>query len=413
MQLPPYMHQSLFSGSPMLLSVCFVTRNEEQSLGRALASVRDLAQQVIVADTGSTDATVAIARQAGAEVLAFPWNDDFAAARNFALEQATGDWILWLNPDEELQQTTHGLFRECLARQTAFGYFCLVQQVNEPGRPEECVETQEFRLFRRRPEIRYAGRTHPHFVTRPEEIARAEGMALHPSAITIRRHAYQSVATTAKLQWAARLLAKELDDRPGQLYYLIEYGRTLLLLHNPTGHEVLAEAAKSVRDSSQLPHAPIPHVQVLLEYLLTDASAHVPVALDADQAWELGRRWFPNSAPLLWAQASRLFHRDKYRESADCLERLLLLGKTGSYDKTNPFDWRIVGERAMMNLGACYTRLGQLDRAEACFRSLLSSDSLHRQATQNLAILAQLRSQTQPSPASGWFAFDAPGGFSC
>src|SRR5882724_11685213 len=86
----------------IMLSVCFIARNEEKNLPRALASVRGIADEVIVADTGSTDRTVEIAKESGAIVCHFPWCDDFSAARNFAISHARGDWILWMDADEEL-----------------------------------------------------------------------------------------------------------------------------------------------------------------------------------------------------------------------------------------------------------------------------------------------------------------------
>ena len=58
--------------------------------------------QIVVVDTGSTDRTVEIAKEHGAEVFQFAWSDDFSAARNAALEHVTGDWVLSLDADEEL-----------------------------------------------------------------------------------------------------------------------------------------------------------------------------------------------------------------------------------------------------------------------------------------------------------------------
>jgi glycosyltransferase involved in cell wall biosynthesis len=80
-----------------------IAKNEERFLPQCLRSVRALASQIVVVDTGSTDRTVDIAREFGAEVHSFSWCDDFSAARNAALEHATGDWILILDADEELK----------------------------------------------------------------------------------------------------------------------------------------------------------------------------------------------------------------------------------------------------------------------------------------------------------------------
>ena len=88
--------------APHTLSVCLITRDEEALIAAALASVRGLADQIVVADTGSRDRTVAIARAHGAKVVFFPWCDDFAAARNAALLASTGAWVLLLDADERV-----------------------------------------------------------------------------------------------------------------------------------------------------------------------------------------------------------------------------------------------------------------------------------------------------------------------
>jgi hypothetical protein len=82
------------------LTITLIVRNEEQTLGRCLDSVRGLADEIVVVDTGSTDATRQIATERRARVVEFPWCDDFAAARNESLRQATGRWVLWLDADE-------------------------------------------------------------------------------------------------------------------------------------------------------------------------------------------------------------------------------------------------------------------------------------------------------------------------
>ncbi len=87
------------------VTLTMIVRNEEVNLAACLDSVRDLVDQIVVVDTGSTDRTMEIAVQSGAQVVQFPWCDDFAAARNRAIEAAHGEWILWLDADERLNPT--------------------------------------------------------------------------------------------------------------------------------------------------------------------------------------------------------------------------------------------------------------------------------------------------------------------
>ena len=84
----------------MKISACYIVKNEAANLPRSLASLGDAWDELVVVDTGSTDETVAIATRAGARVLHYTWQDDFAAARNFALDHATGDWVIFLDADE-------------------------------------------------------------------------------------------------------------------------------------------------------------------------------------------------------------------------------------------------------------------------------------------------------------------------
>jgi len=79
-----------------------IVKDEETMLEDCLASVRGLVSQVVVVDTGSSDETIALAEKAGAEVIHFPWCDDFGAARNAALPSVTGEWLLMLDADERL-----------------------------------------------------------------------------------------------------------------------------------------------------------------------------------------------------------------------------------------------------------------------------------------------------------------------
>ncbi|MBM3985163.1 MAG: glycosyltransferase family 2 protein [Planctomycetes bacterium] len=87
--------------APVPLSVCIITLNEEDNLPRCLASVQGLATQVVVVDSGSTDRTQALAREAGAEVIERPFTGH-VDQKQFALERATADWVLCLDADEWL-----------------------------------------------------------------------------------------------------------------------------------------------------------------------------------------------------------------------------------------------------------------------------------------------------------------------
>ncbi|MFE4712784.1 glycosyltransferase [Paenibacillus sp. NPDC056722] len=82
------------------ISLCMIVKNEEDTLDRCLSSVADLVDEIIIVDTGSTDATKEIIRKYSDQVFDFEWIYDFAAARNHAFSQATKEYILWLDADD-------------------------------------------------------------------------------------------------------------------------------------------------------------------------------------------------------------------------------------------------------------------------------------------------------------------------
>lgn len=84
------------------ISLCMIVRDEQKTLSHCLASVKNLVDEIVIVDTGSKDQTKVIAKNAGAKIFDFPWVDNFAAARNFSFEQATQDFILWLDADDVL-----------------------------------------------------------------------------------------------------------------------------------------------------------------------------------------------------------------------------------------------------------------------------------------------------------------------
>ena len=86
-----------------LLSLSMIEKNEESMLPGCLESVKEVVDEIVIVDTGSSDRTKEIARSFGAKIIDFEWVNDFAAARNESLRNCTGEWILYLDADERLK----------------------------------------------------------------------------------------------------------------------------------------------------------------------------------------------------------------------------------------------------------------------------------------------------------------------
>ncbi|SUA98699.1 family 2 glycosyl transferase [Paenibacillus thiaminolyticus] len=86
------------------ISLCMIVKDEQDTLERCLSSVQDIVNEIIIVDTGSKDNTKQIARKYTQHIYDFEWIDDFAAARNFSFDQATQDYILWMDADDVLEE---------------------------------------------------------------------------------------------------------------------------------------------------------------------------------------------------------------------------------------------------------------------------------------------------------------------
>lgn len=376
------------------LSVCLIARNEESSLPRAIKSVRAVADEVVVADTGSTDRTEQVARDCGAVVVRFPWCEDFSAARNFAISHARCDWIFWLDADEELLAESVTEVRSCVAREDALAYFVRRQDLQQADRLDAYSMMWQLRLFRRREDLRFRGRCHPDFHPGIGEIARNAGLQVYPSAITLRHYGYIGELRASKLRRGARLMELELRERPGQLYYLIEYGRTLLLLGEERGHEVLREAAALVAPQIHQDEPPMPLVAQLLEHLLHLPAERLPAGFTPELVEKLVWRWFPRTPPLLWLLARSRAMAERFQEAEQILRSLVQMGQDHSYDPWMSFDPRFAGGDAQLNLASCLVRLRRFDEARAIFKELLSSPDHAKAARSNLEMIEEYLRQS-------------------
>jgi len=146
------------------LSVCLVVKDQLEALPVCLESLQGLKAEIIVVDTGSTDGSPARAQALGARVLSHTWQQDFAAARNQALQAATGDWILILNADEFLKpEAVHFLNQFLWFPPPGLPRFCL-QMIDSSPQGEVLAVRNRLRLFPRHTLFAYTGRIHEQLV---------------------------------------------------------------------------------------------------------------------------------------------------------------------------------------------------------------------------------------------------------
>lgn len=153
------------NNAPPRISLALIARNEESVIARCLESAKPIAEELIVVDTGSTDSTRKIAHEIGAKVLEFPWQSDFSAARNASIEASTGSWILVLDADEYLPDTSALAIRQLITEEGGKPRaFHLLNKSSSDGGVTGMVG-KIVRLFPNRPDVRYEWPVHEQVVT--------------------------------------------------------------------------------------------------------------------------------------------------------------------------------------------------------------------------------------------------------
>ena len=142
------------------VSVCMIVKNEENMLHRCLKSIRPIADELIINDTGSTDSTLEIAKQYGAKIIngKSPLEIGFDKARNESIKHAKSDWVLWLDADEELLDTNH-IYK--YLRPNIFAGYSIRQHHFAVDAGETKIDTP-IRLFRNNRSIVFYGFVHEH-----------------------------------------------------------------------------------------------------------------------------------------------------------------------------------------------------------------------------------------------------------
>ena len=335
-----------------------IVRDEEQNIRRCLDSVKDSVDEMIIADTGSTDQTKAVCREYGAQVFDFPWKENFADARNFSLEKAQGDWILWLDADEAAEITDFPSFKASLNGEKDPMIRIPMMHFYGKDPPEErrTYLSSAVRLFRRESGIRFAGNIHEHLVSS------VPGFPIPTKAnrtIRILHYGYMESAWKRKDGRNLDLLRKEKLERPDSawLYYHLaaEYHRS--------GKE--ADAFQSVNRSiigflrkNLLP----PSLVYKLKYdILTASGNYETVNSGIEKAISL----YPDYVDLRFYQGIAQIAMGEYEKAEQTFSCCLILGES------NPDYLILKGTGSFLSLyclGFCHEKRGKPEEAKEAFR---------------------------------------------
>jgi glycosyltransferase involved in cell wall biosynthesis len=342
------------------ISLTMIVRNEEHHLPDCLASVVDLVDEVIIADTGSADRTRDVAARFGARVVEFPWADDFAAARNAALRHAAGAWVWWLDADDRLDADNRRQAAELFGRLGAErdAYAMKVRsRLNPAGTAFRFLD--QVRLFPNHPDVRWRYRVHEQIMP----AVREHGGDLRWADVTIDHVGYQDrKARRGKLERNLRLLRRENADRPDDPYTLFNLGWTLL---------DLGKAGEAIGYLSRCLGRVRPTVSYVrkLYVLLLQAYNRTDRRLEAFAVATEGLSRFPEDAELLYERAV-LLHESGKQADAEASLRRLLATPPGQYLAS--VDGGLRGYRARHLLGEVCRVQGRPDEAEEHWRAAVA-----------------------------------------
>ena len=205
------------------LAVAMIARDAEHRIAASLDSVREMADEIIVADTGSIDRTRHVALARATHVVTIPWIDDFSAARNACLDRVKADWVLWLDAGETIDAATAADLRRFVDEDAdpANVYLLCVQlppaQDNFAGE-----QVCRIRLMPNKKELRFAGRVRE---TLQPAVLKA-GMTVEPTSLCIRRSAidHDQAVKARKARRDLKLAELELRERGPSASPLIAMG---------------------------------------------------------------------------------------------------------------------------------------------------------------------------------------------
>lgn len=290
-----------------VLTIGMIVKNEEENLARCLESLRPLREaipcQLIITDTGSTDRTMEIARQYGDEVEEFQWCNDFAAARNSALDKAQGEWFMFIDADEYLDNADElihffqsGIYRKY---QNANYY---VRNYRSLGRQDVYMDSRAARLFRCHRDRRFEGNIHEFIRIEPENYDLKQTLAHHYGYAVNHDAAFQE----KKKERNIRLLEKELAENSENPRVLMLCADSYIKWGEPERYcTVVHKGYRLVKGDNQHLYYPVftrmeakalwlegkkgESIQLMEDYF---SSKVQPYAFDIDIAYQLGTYYY-------------------------------------------------------------------------------------------------------------------------
>lgn len=308
-----------------------------------LEHMKGAVDEIVIVDTGSKDGTLEIAKQAGVKVYQVPWKNDFSAAKNYAIERATGKWILFLDADERISEDDTQRIKPLLDNPMAEGYLFYIYTKMEWA--ESSSPTQSLRLFRNRKEYRYQNRV-------SERIPDDAITSIKDAGIVI-LHQPDPQRFRQIQQLKRNLLEQEIREQPEDSYLRYVYGIELL---NERKYDQAAEQFSEAIETVSTAHVYAPHLYKCLAWSLMSQKR----IKEAIGSISRGLNPFPFYTDLLFLRGQCHKELRQYKEAIKDLESCLRMGDPPNSLMPEPG----VGTfKALLSLGEIHQELLNHDKA--------------------------------------------------
>ena len=346
---------------PHTLSLCMIVRDNEDTIGPCLESIRPWVDEIIIVDTGSKDRTPDICREYGARMFEFPWCDDFSAARNESIKHALGKWVFWMDSDDTITEECGCKLKELTAQDHPDHLLGFIMQVHCPG-PEGDVSmtaVDHVKLFRNFPELRFEHRIHEQIIP---AIRRRGGEVAWTDLYVVHSGSDHSVeGRKRKLERDYRLLELDNKERPNHPFVLFNLGMTY------ADDQKYPEAIKYLKQCLDVSHPSESQVRKAYALLVNALSQNEQHPEACDYCCQ-GLTHFPDDKELLFRQAMLHHHFGRLLDA----EKIYLRVLNEETDRHfTSIDVGLCGYKTRHNLAIVYDDMGKLNQAEEQWRRII------------------------------------------
>jgi tetratricopeptide (TPR) repeat protein len=340
----------------MQVSAALIVRNESAFIEDCLKSLEGLVDEIVVVDTGSTDDTVEKARHFPVKLHSFQWQQDFSAARNYAIDQASGDWILYIDADERLEVPDLAVWHDIVADAGKAGW--KLRFYPRVG----WTPYMELRLFRNDPRVRFRGVIHERMQDGVDAVCRSDGLEIGSCNVTLRHIGYEG-GQRHKIARNVPMLRDYLAKDPDRVYCWWHLGEMLRFAGDEVGATEAwqsgIEAARKYGASGCTSNA-----MPFFSLILLEASRGRPVESLIEEAIAL----FPQHLALRWLAAQHALERGQGEAARKDLEELASIDPDNFVDARLAYNKMLFSYVSRESLALCHFRASRFREAADWYR---------------------------------------------